>query len=323
MKILIRIFIALNILCTAPSLQARDSKIDKARYKDAFWGVLANLAILRVECASSKSGTCGPRAPEFIGRLKSHYDAIDHRFPGREELSRQIDDLQKLIESQSAPRSILEKSFAFERALLIQLDAMPLPAESLNREIGRDKYLEHCASCHGSTGVGDGTLAPKLRTPLRSFKDVFRESIMTPLSTYAVLVNGSRGTEMTPFIEALSQEEMWSVAYYVSLLPHAAAEHRVSDECNRAISKSVDLNKLMISTDVELAEAAAKIPNCSVNVDYLRSHSTFDSDTARELTGEIAARGSKSGRGLAILSGCVFAVLGLFAWVLTRRSRVK
>lgn len=44
--------------------------------------------------------------------------------------------------------------------------------------IGRDLYMQHCKSCHGKEGYGDGTKADELETPMRdlSYEDVQSQS---------------------------------------------------------------------------------------------------------------------------------------------------
>jgi mono/diheme cytochrome c family protein len=298
---------------------ARDSKIDKARYKGAFWGVLANLERLRIECSSVN---CGPRAYTFALAVKSEYETIDHRFTGHDLLRVDLDQLLKNIKDGKNSTDILASSFEFERALLGKLDSVPLPAESLSYDLGKNLYIEHCASCHGLRGQGDGLLSNKLKTSLTSFASPLRKQTMTPLSTYAVMVDGARNSEMTSFIEAFSQDEMWNVAFYVSTLPHAETLMPVGD-CLDATAHHLDLYQLMSSIDSELEQELAKIKNCKFDVSYLRNVTTFDAKTPRERNGEIAARGSKSARGLVILSVAIMSVCGVFAWVLARRGRVE
>lgn len=295
---------------------ARDSKIDKARYKGAFWGVIANLELLRVECASIN---CGPRARLFALAAKTEYDTIDHRFAGHESLKELLNQLIESLQRSDNQRDIIALSFKFEYELLSKLDAVPLPAESLSRERGKNLYEEHCASCHGLSGNGDGPLSNKLKLGVESFLPPWRREVLTPLSTYAVMVHGSPKSEMTSFIDALSQDEMWNVAFYVSSLPYSESSAANSD-CK---DPKVDLYQLMKSTDNALEQELSKSQNCKIDMAYLRMVTTFDEHTPRERSGEVAAKGSKSARGLVLLSIAIALVSGGFTWVLSRRSRVE
>lgn len=311
------------LVFTLASAEARDSKIDKARYKDAFWDVLASLELLRVECASSSLNHCGTRASIYVQRVKTRYQTIDHRFPAHQELKDAIAVIERGVTDQINGKDIVALSTAFERRLLGQLDAVPLPAESLNLEIGQSRYMEHCAACHGGSGRGEGPLASKLKNPVRSFAASFRPSALTPLSTYAVMISGSAGTEMTSFVEAMSQDEMWSVAFYVSALPYVTQSSRITNACMKEVFKILDLNQLMTLTDTELIPIAKKLEGCEIDVASLRTIGTFDPRLAREINGELAARGSKSARGLVVLSLAIALVSGIFVWILTRRARIK
>jgi mono/diheme cytochrome c family protein len=39
-----------------------------------------------------------------------------------------------------------------------------VPAANVNPSSGREMYMAYCASCHGSTGTGNGPAAPALKT---------------------------------------------------------------------------------------------------------------------------------------------------------------
>ena len=47
----------------------------------------------------------------------------------------------------------------------VQPPARLVPPDPVLAEIGKELFLRHCASCHGETGRGDGTVAGVLRTP--------------------------------------------------------------------------------------------------------------------------------------------------------------
>ena len=42
-------------------------------------------------------------------------------------------------------------------------------ADKENLNIGKSLYMKHCKSCHGKTGLGDGTKADELDTPCGDF----------------------------------------------------------------------------------------------------------------------------------------------------------
>jgi mono/diheme cytochrome c family protein len=48
--------------------------------------------------------------------------------------------------------------------------ANPVPSDGESLANGKTLFLQHCASCHGKGGAGDGTKAAQLKTTLSSFK---------------------------------------------------------------------------------------------------------------------------------------------------------
>jgi hypothetical protein len=87
----------------------------------------------------------------------------------------------------------------------------------------RELYLEHCASCHGETGGGDGPLAES------SWPRASNLNLLTPTTTrddylyFRVLEGGAffpYGSEMPGFEGMLTEEEIWRVVSYVQSLAH-------------------------------------------------------------------------------------------------------
>lgn len=82
---------------------------------------------------------------------------------------------------------------------------------------GKSLYVENCQPCHGPAGKGDGPAARFLDSKPRDLtagewlviEDGSREEIARVVST------GVEGTDMEPFSEILTEEEIDTVALYV------------------------------------------------------------------------------------------------------------
>ena len=107
------------------------------------------------------------------------------------------------------------------RTCLVQA-ATPSPSEmvrggALNPDllvVGARVFDERCAVCHGDRGHGDGTLADVLPIKPRDYhSDAFLWG--TRPSQIVVSVANGRSGIMPPFREALTESEMWAVAYLV------------------------------------------------------------------------------------------------------------
>jgi mono/diheme cytochrome c family protein len=95
------------------------------------------------------------------------------------------------------------------------------------QSLGGELFQSLCASCHGSSGAGDGPAAASLldsrerpirpadlRQPLRSGPD--------PADVYRTIMTGINGTPMMGFEGALKPEQVWQLAAFVlSLAPVA------------------------------------------------------------------------------------------------------
>lgn len=82
---------------------------------------------------------------------------------------------------------------------------------------GRELYAENCQPCHGDEGAGDGPSARFLEVAPRDLtegmwmyiEDGSRESIAQ------IVADGIEGTDMEPFDEILTEEEIAAIAVYV------------------------------------------------------------------------------------------------------------
>lgn len=119
---------------------------------------------------------------------------------------------------------------------------------------GRELYLQHCASCHGEFGDGDGIAAPHLHPRPRDFRGgqfllVSTESrFPSAADLQAVMVRGMPGSAMPPFAH-LSEEQRRRLANEVLRLCRAG----LRDSFVQSILKNENVTLSEIDED-ELAE---------------------------------------------------------------------
>ncbi len=99
--------------------------------------------------------------------------------------------------------------------------AMPVRGFQPDTGIGRQLYMQSCASCHGPTGKGDGLDMPldELGRPIK-VRDLTRERIRggsDPVELFKRIRCGIPGTPM-PAQPALTDEEVWQLVYYTRRL---------------------------------------------------------------------------------------------------------
>jgi high-affinity iron transporter len=106
------------------------------------------------------------------------------------------------------------------------LAAYPLPraprAAPDLAEAGR-LYAQHCASCHGAGGRGDGPSGVGLEPTPTDFTDAERARQRSLLGLHSTLTRGVDGTQMRAFLE-LTDEQRWALAWFVGGLHVAPAD---------------------------------------------------------------------------------------------------
>ena len=94
----------------------------------------------------------------------------------------------------------------------------PLPRRAKTLQRGRDIYTEHCASCHGKGGTGDGPEAKDLDPSpgnLVWLSDI-PEKQWDAYIYWTTAEGGARlGTAMPAYGDTLTSEEIWAVSAYI------------------------------------------------------------------------------------------------------------
>jgi mono/diheme cytochrome c family protein len=101
-----------------------------------------------------------------------------------------------------------------------------------DEERGRALFQTSCVACHGAMADGKGPAAGALVPPPRNFLDpaaVWSHG-RNPLDVYHTISNGSPGTAMVGFSAALSVQDRWAMAHYLSGLPGLKGRFQPIDE---------------------------------------------------------------------------------------------
>ncbi|HMI56075.1 MAG TPA: cytochrome c/FTR1 family iron permease, partial [Gemmatimonadaceae bacterium] len=144
-------------------------------------------------------------AKQIAARLNS-YDAPTARAI--------LDSLIAAVGQRKSPAVVKELHRHFA-ATLGTAGAMDLPKAPLDLAEGRSLYFLKCASCHGMTGGGDGSVSRVLSTapPAIGVKSLTPE--LTPTLAYNVISVGVRGTAMAAFSSTLTPQQRWNVINYI------------------------------------------------------------------------------------------------------------
>ncbi|MEJ7746562.1 MAG: FTR1 family protein [Luteimonas sp.] len=130
------------------------------------------------------------------------------------QLIKEAETLQTAIGRKAAPETVAELARTLAGGLLA---AYPMPlapssAPDLTRAAGL--YQQHCASCHGATGAGDGPAAAALDPPPINFGDEARARQRSVFALYQVIEQGLEGTGMASYA-GLPAEDRWALSFYI------------------------------------------------------------------------------------------------------------
>lgn len=94
----------------------------------------------------------------------------------------------------------------------------PLPKRHETYEIGARVFADHCASCHGASGVGDGEGGRSLSPSPRNFlwlADVPEKQWDAYMYWSTAEGGDALGTAMPAYKDKLSKDEIWAVTEYI------------------------------------------------------------------------------------------------------------
>jgi mono/diheme cytochrome c family protein len=82
-------------------------------------------------------------------------------------------------------------------------------------EQGRLLYQQHCSSCHGPTGGGDGPLADSLDPPPANLRVHLVSGIHTDAQIFDWITNGFPNSAMPAFGDTLAEQDRWHVVNFI------------------------------------------------------------------------------------------------------------
>ena len=84
---------------------------------------------------------------------------------------------------------------------------------------GKAIYTEHCMSCHGPEGKGDGEAGKELQPPPTDLSFIIVRPVASDPFLFWTITEGGAplGTDMPVFADVLSEEERWAVIRYLRI----------------------------------------------------------------------------------------------------------
>lgn len=93
----------------------------------------------------------------------------------------------------------------------------PLPATQSNIAAGEKQYQQHCASCHGESGKGDGAAGKELKRQPANVAEFSKMSYASDSYLFWMVFEGGDAlrSEMPSFGETITDDEIWKIITYL------------------------------------------------------------------------------------------------------------
>ncbi|HYD77107.1 cytochrome c/FTR1 family iron permease [Ramlibacter sp.] len=117
------------------------------------------------------------------------------------------------VKAPGAEVSTLARQVAADVVRIYSVAVAPRRAPDLGR--AATLFQQHCASCHGEQGRGDGPAAQGMDPPASNFHDAARMRQRSPYGLYNTITLGVGGTPMRAFTE-LSDADRWALAFFAA-----------------------------------------------------------------------------------------------------------
>jgi mono/diheme cytochrome c family protein len=92
----------------------------------------------------------------------------------------------------------------------------PIPQDEASLAEGRKTYLRHCASCHGTAGKGDGSMALAGGTPSNLVDETWDHGSSD--GEIFTVIRGGTSSDMESYKDRLSEKETWQLVNYIRSL---------------------------------------------------------------------------------------------------------
>ena len=162
---------------------------------------LAEQKSFAAEAVDAASGL-GPAAEAFLPRVKAIQARVDH--------------------AQDAP-GVSRDCGALVEDLVLAGGLARSPRRPPDLKLGETLYKTNCAACHGADGRADVPIAANMEPAPANFQDAELMGGLTPYKAFNTTSFGVPGTAM-PAYPTLSEEERWSLAFFVFTLRQPPCE---------------------------------------------------------------------------------------------------
>ncbi|QJR15156.1 cytochrome c/FTR1 family iron permease [Usitatibacter palustris] len=148
---------------------------------------------------------------EFAGNVSLGLAKLgDHA--DKSKLVVQAGALAKLIDAKAAPVDVSAAAVALRQSVVTAYRVVVGPKRAPDLAKGRALFAQHCATCHGADGRGDGPLAKGMDPAPSNFHERERQEKRSVHGLFNTISLGVGGTAMRSFNE-IPEADRWALAY--------------------------------------------------------------------------------------------------------------
>lgn len=181
--------------------------------------------------------------------------------PAQSALLQQARALLAQIEAKAAGSEVAAEAGRLRVDVIQAYNLSVAPRQAPDLALGARLFAQHCISCHGAEGQGDGPQAEGMEPAPSNFHDEARMRQRSLYGLYNTITLGVGGTPMRAFTE-LSESDRWALAFFVGSL-RAGAEQVAAGEASwhqgEGKSSFGDLHALVAKAPGEQAKADSSL----------------------------------------------------------------
>ena len=172
------------------------------------------------------------------------------------ELSRQ---LMQEVQAKGTAEEINRLSAAIRTAVISSYEVTVIPQRKPDLHRAKQLYIEHCGSCHGDRGMGDGLAGINMNPPPIAFTDKDRYRERTVYGLFNTITQGVVGTQMMAYPQ-LNDNDRWSLAFLTSAMAQSEELVKQGEAIyarDRISHIPLDLQKLTTTTPAQIEKSYA------------------------------------------------------------------
>jgi high-affinity iron transporter len=128
--------------------------------------------------------------------------------PERERLVSGAQALSKRIADKAEPEAVAQAAMRLRQAVVVAYRVPIGPKRAPDLARGLALFAQHCASCHGASGKGDGPAAKGMDPAPSDFHDRERQRLRSAHALFDTITRGVEGTSMRAFPQLAESVDM-------------------------------------------------------------------------------------------------------------------